>query len=66
MHRFRHERFQEYIYAWDATQRLALPTQVISEIAPYRSQNILNWMVAMYWRNNSSIYEQFLREAFDV
>jgi hypothetical protein len=66
IHRFRHERFQEFIYAWDATQRLALPRQVISEITPYRSQNIFRWMNAMYLRNKSSMYGRFLREAFDV
>ena len=66
VHRFRHERFQEFVYAWDATQRLALPRQVISEITPYRSQNIFRWMDAMYLRNNSSVYAQFLRETFDV
>jgi hypothetical protein len=66
IHRFRHERFQEFIYAWDATQKLALPRQVISEITPYRSQNIFRWMDAIYLRNNSSVYAQFLREAFDV
>lgn len=66
IHRFRHERFQEFIYAWDATQRLAMPRQVIFEITPYRSQNIFRWMDAIYLRNNSSVYAQFLREAFDV
>jgi hypothetical protein len=66
VHRFRHERFQEYLYAWDATQRLVLPRQVISEITPYRSQNIFQWMNAIYLRNNSSMHERFLREALDV
>jgi len=66
VHRFRHERFQEFIYAWDATQRLALPRQVMTEITSFRSENIFRWMEEMYRRSNSSIYEQFLREAFDV
>ena len=66
MHRFRHERFQEFVYAWDATQRLALPGQVMTEITPYRSPNIFRWMEEMYRRKNSLIYEQFLRETFDV
>ena len=65
-HRFRHERFHEFIYACDATQRLALPKKVLTEITSFRSKNIFRWMEEMYRRNNSSIYEQFLRETLDV
>lgn len=66
VHRFRHERFQEFIYAWDATQRLSMPSDVLTEIAPYRSQSILLWMDGIYERSGSIVREQFLEEMFDV
>jgi hypothetical protein len=66
MHRFFHDSFQEFIYAWDATQRLAMPNQVLSELGPFTTQNVFAWMHQIYRRRNSSRLPLFLREVFGV
>lgn len=66
IYRFRHERFQEFIYAWDSCQRLSMPGDVLRDILPYRSESVFRWMEALYRRQGSPAREQFLREVFDV
>ena len=66
LHRFRHEKLQDFLYAWDATQRGMMPSAVMTEIKPYRTRNILDWMAEIYRRAGSRLFEPFLREALDV
>lgn len=66
LHRFSHEKLQDFLYAWDATQRGLMPSTVMTEIKPYRTRNILDWMAEIYTRADSQLFEPFLREALDV
>lgn len=65
-YRFRHEEFQDYIYAWDAAERQAMPQDVLNEIITYKSRNIFKWMDLMYQRRNSPVRKQFLRGILNV
>jgi hypothetical protein len=65
-HHFRHEKLQDYVYASDKAARHTMPRQILREVAPHRSRNILRWMDQMYHRRNSPVREQFLREMFYV
>jgi nucleoside phosphorylase len=66
VYRFRHEKLQDYFYAWDATQRAALSDDIMREINKHRSANILEWMKRIYARHSPELYEKFLKGAFDV
>ena len=64
--RFRHEKFQDFLCAWDATQRHAMPATVLNEIGAYRTRNVLLWMRKIYSRRSPQLYKQFWKEAFHV
>lgn len=66
VYRFRHEKLQDYFYAWDATERCLMPPDVLSEINKHRSMNILDWMRRIYARDSAELYARFLKGAFDV
>lgn len=66
VYRFSHEKLQDYFYAWDATQRRAMPRDVINEINPHRTRNVLEWMRRIYARHAPILYQQFLKEAFSI
>ena len=59
---FYHEKFQDYLYAWDATQRNLMSRQVLEEIPEYRIRNILIWMQKIYERHNSDLHIKFIEE----
>ena len=62
IYRFYHEKFQDFLYAWDATQRNLMPQAVLTEIDEHMSRNVLVWMQKIYKRQDSQIYKQFLKE----
>ena len=62
IHRFYHEEFQDFLYAWDATQRNLMPRVVLTEIDKHMSRNVLIWMQKIYKRQGGQIYKQFLKE----
>jgi hypothetical protein len=64
--RFRHEKLQDFLYAWDATQRNAMPATVLNEINRHRTRNVLLWMEKIYARRDSQLHKQFLKETFHV
>jgi hypothetical protein len=64
VHVFRHEKLQEYLYAWDSTEKRLMPRQVIADLGPHRSRNVLIWMEEMYSRQNSQLRRQFWEEVF--
>jgi len=66
VYRFRHEKFQDFLYAWDATQRHAMPGDVVKEIGRHRTPNVLPWMGKLYKRLDPRSHTQFLRETFHV
>jgi hypothetical protein len=66
IYRFGHEKLQDYFYAWDATQRAAMPSDIMHEINPHRSTSVLAWMKKIYAQHHRDLYKQFLKEAFDV
>lgn len=66
IYRFRHERLQDFLYAWDATQRHAMPPVVLSEISLHRTKNILVWMDGIYLRQSPGLHRRFLEEVFYV
>lgn len=64
--RFRQEKFRDFLYAWDATQRNAMHTTVLKEINRHRTRNVLPWMNKIYARRDSQLHKQFLKEALHV
>jgi len=64
--RFRHEKFQEYLVAWDATQRHLMPATVQSELGEHRILNVLPWMDKIYAQRNPDLHNRFLTEVLDV
>jgi len=64
--RFRHEKLQDFLYAWHATQRNAMPAAVLNEIDVHTTRNVLVWMDRIYSRRSPRLHSQFLREALDV
>lgn len=65
-YRFHHEKLQDFLYAWDAAERSAMPKTVLIEISPHRSRNVMVWMRKIYERRRSPLRVKFLREALDV
>jgi hypothetical protein len=63
---FHHEKFQDFLYAWDATQRNAMPSIVLEEIDEYKTRNVLLWMEKIYERRYPQLHKQFLKEVLRV
>lgn len=63
---FYHEKFQDYLYAWDATQRHLMPSMVLEDINAHRTRNVLSWMAKIYARRDSELHKKFLKEALNV
>lgn len=66
MFRFRHEKFQDFIYAKDAADRWLMPRDILTEIPGYKSRNIFKWVEKIYRYNGSSLRIKFLKEALNV
>jgi hypothetical protein len=66
VYRFSHEKLQDFLYAWDATERCASTSMVINEIGPHRARNVIIWMDKIYARQRSPFRKQFLREVLSV
>ena len=66
VYRFRHEKLQDFLYGWDATQRNAMPATVLNEIDVHRTRNVLVWMDRIYSQRSPRLHGQFLREALNV
>lgn len=60
--RFYHEKLQDYLYAWDATERQLMPTGVLAEVDEIKSRNVFVWMNKIYSRKNNKLYTRFLEE----
>lgn len=65
MYRFRHEKFQDYIYARDAADRLLLPQSILNEIPDHKSRNVFWWVESIYASRNSSMRLKFFEEVFN-
>lgn len=63
--RFHHEKLQDYLYAWDATDQGYMPNDVVEEIGPFKTRNVLSWMAELYKRQDQTQYEAFLQEALN-
>lgn len=63
---FYHEKLQDFLYAWDATQRHTMPSIVLEEIDAHRTRNVLPWMAKIYARRGSELHKKFLKEALNV
>lgn len=64
--RFRHEKLQDFLYAWGAVQHRAMPSDVLEEINIHRTRNVFTWMDRLYSRRGPDTHKQFLKEMFDV
>jgi hypothetical protein len=62
IYRFYHEKLQDFLYAWDATQRGAMRTEILEEINTHRTRNVFTWMDKIYARQNPELHARFLRE----
>jgi hypothetical protein len=60
--RFRHEKLQDYLYAWDATERNIMPSDVRNEIDVLKTRNVLVWMNKLYANRGSKLHAQFVKE----
>ena len=61
-YRFQHENFQDFLYAWDATENRWMPRDVQGNIQEHHLRRVLEWMQRRYARTNGAEYAQFLRE----
>jgi len=67
VYRFRHEKLQDFIYAWDATEQQAMPRNVLGEIeSPHRARNVLVWMNLIYSQRSPELRRRFLMEVLSV
>jgi hypothetical protein len=65
VYRFRHEKLQDFIYAWNATEQGMMPAAVADAIGPHRTRNILQWMEKIYARRSATLHGQFLKETLN-
>ncbi len=65
-YRFKHEKLQDFLYAWDATQRHASPRQILSQIMEYKTRNVFDWMDKIYLNHKSPMRKQFWEEILSV
>jgi nucleoside phosphorylase len=63
---FSHEKLQDYFYAWEATERMAMPADILRELNQHRSTSVLAWMKRIYARHSPELHQRFLKEAWDV
>ena len=66
VYRFRHEKVQDFLCAWDAVEKHWMPGQVLAETRPHLSRGVLTWMDQLYLRRSRELRKQFLREVFNV
>lgn len=68
--RFKHQKLQEFFYAWDATEQGLKLTTVIEELRPegaasdylpFRLAGVLAWMAELYRRQDPTTHESLLR-----
>jgi hypothetical protein len=64
IYRFRHEKFQDFIYARDAADLRRMPKEILEEILEYRSPNVLEWVDKIYLHRGSTVRAQFLKEMY--
>jgi hypothetical protein len=66
IYRFRHEKFQDFIYSLDASERLLMPNDILGEILEHKSRNIFRWVELIYAYKKSDKRIRFLEEVFNV
>jgi hypothetical protein len=66
IYRFRHEKFQDFIYAKHAADCWLKPEEILNEILEHKSRNIFRWVEQIYRHNGSPRRIEFLKEVFDV
>jgi hypothetical protein len=67
IHRFRHERMQDYLVAWDAFRKGTLPSEILREFDKHRTLGVFAWIDKLYARRpNSSQRRKFLKELFTL
>ncbi len=66
VYRFRHERLQDFLCAWDAVEKLWMPGPVVAKVGAHRSAHVLTWMDKLYYRRNPTRRKQFLKEVYNV
>ena len=64
--KFRHEKFQDFIYARDAVERQLKPDNILKEIPSYKTQNIFKWVLQILDHRNSPMKKRFFMEVFNV
>lgn len=64
VYRFRHEKLQDFLCAWDAVEKHWMPRHVLGQVGPHRSRNILVWMDRLYARGKPELRRQFMKEIF--
>ena len=62
VHRFRHDKLQDFLYAWDATQRHAMPAGIYQDLDAHRARGVLVWMERIYSRQNAQLHSEFLKD----
>lgn len=66
VYQFKHEQLRDYLYAWDATEEGKMPVDVVAELTPYKTRNVLLWMYKIYFHNDSKFSAEFARKIFNV
>lgn len=61
VHRFRHEKLQDFLVAWGAVRRGDLPPAIHERFNIHRTRNVLMWMDKLYVRRGASQRKRFLK-----
>ena len=47
-YQFNHEKLPEFLYAWSAAKTGIMPGEVVGDLGPFRSRNVLVWLDKIY------------------
>lgn len=61
VHRFRHEKLQDFLVAWGAVRRGDLPPAIHERLNAHRTRNVLVWMDKLYARRDPARRKRFLK-----
>lgn len=65
-YRFGHEKLPDFLYAWNAAKSNKMPDDVIADLGPFRSANVLLWLERMYAKISLQVHMRFLEVMFNV
>lgn len=62
MYRFRHERLQDYLYAWEATRTRKTASEILADMDEGAAYGVIEWMSKIYQSEAPQYALRFVRE----